>query len=348
MTQGAWRNIVVRPDTPLSETIAWVDGSTLQVALVTSAEGKLLGVVTDGDIRRAILRKMTLDMPISLVMNPNPKVLSPQASKPEILAFMRRHTIRHVPLVDESGIVVDLAFLDELVGSREQESWVVLMAGGIGTRLRPLTEQVPKPMLQVGGRPVMESILVALSEQGFRKIFMSVNYKAELIRDYFGDGSRWDLRIEYLQESKPLGTAGSLSLLPARPTTPLLVMNADLLTKANLLSLLEFHQEHRAAATMAVREYDMQVPFGVIGIEGVSIQRIEEKPVQRFFVNAGMYALSPEALEMIAPDTVIDMPALFENLIRAGCPTAAYHLREYWIDIGRLEELERAQSEWSR
>jgi dTDP-glucose pyrophosphorylase len=348
VTQAAWHSIVVRPDVPLSETITRVDASTLQVALVTSADGKLLGVVTDGDIRRAILRRTTLDTPISCVMNPSPKFLPPYASKIEILAFMRRHTIRHVPLVDASGIVVDLAFLDELVGPRDQESWVVLMAGGIGTRLRPLTEQVPKPMLPIGGRPVMESILVALSEQGFRKIFMSVNYKAELIRDYFGDGSRWDMSIEYLQESKPLGTAGSLSLLPARPTAPLLVMNGDLLTKANLLSLLEFHQEHHAAATMAVREYDMQVPFGVIGIEGASIQRIEEKPVQRFFVNAGMYALSPEALEMIAPDTVIDMPALFENLIRAGRPTAAYHLREYWIDIGRLEELERAQLEWSR
>jgi dTDP-glucose pyrophosphorylase len=348
MKNADWQKILMRPDTPLSETIVQVDASALQVALVTDDNGKLLGVVTDGDIRRAILRRVTLESPTSSVMNSSPKVLPSHSTRNEILLSMRRHAIRHMPLVDGAGIVVDLAILDDLIGSREQESWVVLMAGGFGTRLRPLTDSVPKPLLPVGGRPIMENIVVELVEQGFRRIFVSVNYKAALIKKYFGDGSRWNVSIEYLHETVPLGTAGALSLLPERPQVPLLIMNSDLLTKANLVNLLEFHQDHHAVATMAVREYDIQVPFGVVKLDGESILGIEEKPIQRVFVNAGMYALAPEALGFIQPCSPLDMPSLFENLIARGQKTTAYHLREYWIDIGRLEELERAQDEWAR
>jgi dTDP-glucose pyrophosphorylase len=346
MNRANWRQVMVRGDTPLKDTIARVDASALQVALVGDDAGKLVGVVTDGDIRRAILRGVTLDTPTSAVMNPHPKTLRAGASREVVLAFMRLHVVRQVPLLDEQGRIVELALLDDLVGAREVPNWVVLMAGGLGTRLRPLTEHMPKPMLPVAGRPILETIVLTLAEQGFRRIFMAINYKAEMIQQHFGDGAQWGLTIEYLQEKAQLGTAGALSLLPGVPDASVLVMNGDLLTHANLTSLLDFHDDHKSAGTMAVREYDFRVPYGVVDLKGIAIAGIQEKPLQRFFVNAGIYALSPAALHMIPKEQAIDMPALFARLIEAGMSTSAYHLREYWLDIGRLEEFERAQREW--
>jgi dTDP-glucose pyrophosphorylase len=346
MNKPNWRQVTVRIETPLADTIARVDASALQVALVADETGKLMGVVTDGDIRRAILRGVTLDSPTSTVMNPHPKTLRVGSSREVILAFMRLHVVRQVPLLDGDGAIVELALLDDLVGARELPNWVVLMAGGLGTRLRPLTENVPKPMLPVGGRPILENIVLSLAEQGFRRIFLAINYKAEMIQEHFGDGADWGVTIEYLQEKTRLGTAGALSLLPERPEVPVLVMNGDLLTQANLTSLLDFHDDHKSAGTMAVREYDFRVPYGVVDLDGTAITRIEEKPLQRFFVNAGIYALSPSALKMIPRDKSFDMPSLFALLIESGMSTLAYHLREYWLDIGRLEEFEQAQREW--
>lgn len=346
MNKRNWRQVTVSAETPLADTIARVDASALQVALVADETEKLVGVVTDGDIRRAILRGVTLDSPTSTVMNPHPKTLRVGVSREVILAFMRVHVVRQVPLLDAKGTIVELALLDDLVGARELPNWVVLMAGGLGTRLRPLTETLPKPMLPVAGKPILESIVLSVVEQGFRRIFLAINYKAEMIREHFGDGSQWGVSIEYLQEKAQLGTAGALSLLPEPPEASMVVMNGDLLTHANLTSLLDFHDDHKSAGTMAVREYDFRVPYGVVDLDGTSISGIEEKPLQRFFVNAGIYALSPTAVKMIPRDKVFDMPSLFALLIESGMNTIAYHLREYWLDIGRLEELERAQQEW--
>ena len=346
MNKMNWRQVLVSADTALKDTIEKMDASALQIALVGDSAGRLAGVVTDGDIRRALLRGVTLESPTSAVMNPQPKSLRVGASREATMAFMRLHVVRQVPLLDDGGRIVELVLLDDLVGARELPNWVVLMAGGLGTRLRPLTDSVPKPMLPVAGRPILETIVQTLTEQGFRRIFIAINYKAEMIREHFGDGGRWGVNIEYLQEKTQLGTAGALSLLPEKPDAPLLVMNGDLLTHANLANLLDFHDEHRSAGTMAVREYDFRVPYGVVDLDGIAISGIQEKPLQRFFVNAGIYALSPAALKMIPRDKVFDMPALFGRLIEAGMSTFAYHLREYWLDIGRLEEFERAQREW--
>jgi NDP-sugar pyrophosphorylase family protein len=221
------------------------------------------------------------------------------------------------------------------------------MAGGLGTRLKPLTDQRPKPMLLVGGKPILETIAESFVEQGFKRIFMAVNYKADMIRDHFGDGQRWGVQVDYLQETTRLGTAGALRLLPERPSDPIVVMNGDLLTHIRFDALLKFHQDHGATATMAVREYDVQVPYGVVRIDGERILAIEEKPVQRCFVNAGIYVLSPDALDRMRDEIFLDMPTLFEHCIAAGDRVVAYPLREYWVDIGRIEELERAERDWS-
>ncbi len=328
------------------EAIEKLNASGLQIALVVDGDGRLLGVVTDGNIRRAILDGRNLEEPVATIMTVNPKCVRETVSRAEMGRLMLRHSVHHLPVVDEAMKVVGLVTLDELFGANERPNWVVLMAGGLGKRLHPLTKDCPKPMLQVGGKPILESILEKIAASGFRHIFISVNYKAEMIKDFFGDGNRLGLNIDYLHEEEPLGTGGALTLLPERPEAPLVVMNGDLLTNLNFDTLLRFHETQASVATMAVREYDFQVPYGVVDIDGTQIKGIIEKPLHKFFVNAGIYTLSPEVLPYIPANTFFDMPALFDRLIADKKPVAAYPLHEYWLDIGRLEEFERAQTEW--
>jgi dTDP-glucose pyrophosphorylase len=342
-----WKKAVCAANAPMSEAIRHIDSAGCQLAIVLDGEGRLAGLVSDGDVRRAILRGCGLETPAAEVMNASPTTALATASKEELLALMRRKVLRQIPLLNERGQVVGLATVEDLVGVVERPNWVVLMAGGMGTRLRPLTESTPKPMLQVSGKPILENIVQSFIDQGFRKFFVSVNYMAEAVRDYFGDGRDWGVTIEYLMEKQRLGTAGALSLLPSQPADPFVVMNGDLLTRVRFDNLLHFHSEHGATATMAVREYDFQVPYGVVRLEGSSVKAIDEKPVQRFFVNAGIYALSPEVLAQVPRDAFFDMPTLFDRVIAGGKRVAAYPVREYWLDVGRLEEFERAQHEWS-
>lgn len=341
-----WKDIVISADVCLREAIECIDASGIQLALIVDENMKLLGVLTDGDIRRAILHGVSLVESVAGVMNTTPKTASIRTSQEEVLTMMRRYTFHHLPLVDDEGKVVGLARLDDFLGIVERDNWVVLMAGGLGARLRPLTDTCPKPLLNIGGKPILENIIEAFIEQGFRKFFISVNYRAEMIKEHFGAGERWGAKIEYLHELERLGTAGALSLLKERPDAPIVVMNADLITKANFGAMLRFHEEHNSTATMAVREYDFQIPYGVVRVEGTRILGIEEKPIQSFFVNAGIYVLSAAALDSIPQQAFFDMPSLFQSLTKAGGGVSAYPLREYWLDIGRIEEYERAQREW--
>ncbi|WP_205422972.1 MULTISPECIES: nucleotidyltransferase family protein [Chromobacterium] len=343
-----FRSVIVGQQATLRDAITRIDSSGLQLAVVLHEDGRLAGLISDGDIRRAILRSCDMTTPVAEVMNRNPITAHASTAPNELLMLMRRKVLHHIPLLDDSQCVVDLVTLDALTGMIERPNWVVLMAGGLGTRLLPLTENCPKPMLRVGGKPILENILESFVEQGFHQFYLSVNYLAESIQEYFGDGHRHGANIRYLHENKRLGTAGALSLLPERPEYPLIVMNGDLLTRLRFDQMLKFHEEHSAMATMAVREYDFQVPYGVVNIDGTSITSIDEKPVHRFFVNAGIYTLAPETLNHIPDDTFFDMPTLFERLRADNQATSAYPLREYWLDVGRREELERAQSEWEQ
>jgi NDP-sugar pyrophosphorylase family protein len=223
---------------------------------------------------------------------------------------------------------------------------VVLMVGGLGTRLRPLTEETPKPLLRVGGKPILQTIVERFAAHGFTDFIFCVNYKAQMIRDHFGDGGRFGVRIEYIEESKRMGTAGALGLLPERPAEPFFVMNGDLLTNVNFENMLQYHLQNRAKASMCVREYDFQVPYGVVNIEEGLIRSIEEKPVHRFLVSAGIYMLDPSCLDLIPENAYYDMPALFERIVEEGGRAVSFPLREYWLDIGRMEEYERAKREY--
>lgn len=342
-----WIEAIIDCETPLKYAISKINKAAFQVALVLDSDKTLAGILTDGDIRRAIINNVSLDVSVSEVMNRDPVCVNPSMPRHQMLALMRRRVVHHLPVVDTNRRVIDLVTLDDLIGVVERPNWVVLMAGGLGTRLRPLTKDTPKPMLSVGGKPILEIIIESFASQGFHNIFLAVNYKAELIENYFGQGDRWGVSLTYLHERERLGTAGALSLLPQKPKEPIIVMNADLLTQTNFDSLLQFHHAENALATMAVRNYDFQVPYGVVRVDSTKIKKIEEKPVHSFFVNAGIYVLSPKALNFLPSKTFFDMPNLFQTLIDANEITTGYPLQEYWLDIGRLEEFERAQREWN-
>lgn len=338
---------MVSPQTPILDTLEIIDRNARQIALVADENDKLLGTVTDGDIRRGLLKGKALQDPIAMVMNSFPTVASPYDTRENILALMKIKQIQQIPIVDEDGRITHVEVLNDLLRPLKKENWVVLMAGGLGTRLYPLTHDCPKPLLKVGNKPLLETILQSFIDQGFHKFFISVKYKAEMIQEYFGDGSHWGVTIQYLKEKESLGTAGALSLLPEIPSEPFFVMNGDLLTKVNFDQLLDFHKTYRAQATMCVREYDHQIPYGVVTLDKQRLISMEEKPTQRFFVNAGIYVLSPKVLEKIPHNQFFDMPSLFDLLMKEEGQTIAFPIREYWLDIGRMADFEQANIEFA-
>jgi dTDP-glucose pyrophosphorylase len=343
-----FRDCILSPDASIHKAIATIEATSAKIVLIVDADDRLLGTVTDGDIRRAILRGCSLESPASAVMNGSPRTLPAVNDEPALLAQMRRHSLRHLPLIDERGRLVGLATLAELLQLQAQENWVVLMAGGRGRRLHPLTENLPKPLLSVGSKPILEVIVDSFILAGCTKFFIAVNYLAAQVESYFGDGKSRGIEIAYLREEKPLGTAGAISLLPGRPTAPFFVMNCDILTRVDFSRLLEFHQEHRAVATMCVREEIFQVPYGVVELTAHRLSSISEKPMIRNFVNAGIYVFDPSVIDHVPMDQQVDMPELFSRLLSVDQECVAFPLREYWIDIGHPDQFVRAQADFER
>lgn len=341
-----WKSICVAPGAPIRDVLKKIDESTLQIALVVDEYGRLLGTVTDGDVRRSILRGVGLQEKICEIMNSHPKTANFNENRESTLASMRSRQIFQLPIVDAEGLVVGLESLADLLQVPLRDNPVVLMAGGFGKRLTPLTDECPKPLIKVGGRPIIETILLNFIESGFHRFYVSVNHKAEMIMDYLGDGSAWNVQIEYLRESFPRGTAGAISMIPERPQSTFIVMNGDILTKVHLGRLLDYHQQKRAAATMCIREYEYQVPFGVVELSDQTILNIAEKPIHKYFVNAGIYALEPEVIDHIPTDSYFDITSLFAKIIEDKATTAAFPLLEYWLDIGRHTDLSTAQRDF--
>lgn len=341
-----WKRIAVPKDTPLETAIATLDEGGQRIVLVVDDDERLQGTLTDGDVRRALLRHQPLTTPVGEVMCMRPQVAQLQWSREKILSVMESTRLLHLPVVDAVGRVVGLETLHELLDKKPIDNPVFLMAGGFGKRLYPLTQDCPKPMLKVGDKPILELILQSLADVGFHRFYISTHYLPEMIRDYFCDGSRWGVSIQYVHEDVPLGTGGALGLLPRGEVgLPMILMNGDLLTRVDYRSLLEFHQRHQGAATLCVREYESQVPYGVIQSEGHRITQIVEKPVQRFFISAGIYVLSPELIGRVVPGERIDMPTLLEQEIVAGRDVNMFPVHEYWLDIGRMDDFHRAQEE---
>lgn len=342
------RRFLVARDATLRRTIEQIDANTKGIALVVDDEGRLLATVTDGDVRRAILARLDLDGPLSellstpaLHLRAEPVSAQPGTPAGQLIHLMTEAEVRHLPLVDAEGRVVDLVLLDDLVREYELPLTAVVMAGGFGTRLMPLTEDLPKPMLPVAGRPLLEHIIDQLRVCGIRRVSLTTHYKAGVIADHFGDGDGFGVDIDYLEEGTPLGTAGALSLLQ-EGTEPLLVMNGDILTKVDFRAMLDFHREQGAAMTVAVRLEEIQLPYGVVSTDGVHVRGIEEKPTLRHFINAGIYLLSPEVRRHVPDGIRFDMTQLVERLIADGEPVVSFPIREYWLDIGHATTYEQA------
>lgn len=342
----SWERALIGPETSLRQALETINQAGCQMALVVDDQRRLLGTLSDGDARRALLRGLTLGDRAAAAMHSTPTTARMQDDRADRLALMRRLGVHQLPVVDERGAVVGLETVDDYLSAPLRPEWVVIMAGGMGTRLRELTQDTPKPMLRVGSRPLLETIVRGFADQGFRNFHFAVNYKAEQIEAHFGDGSALGVNISYLREQQRLGTAGALSLLPQRPERPFFVTNADLLTKQDFAHMLDAHVLAGASATMGVREFEMQVPFGVVRERDGHIVSIEEKPVHRFTVSSGMYVLSPEALDAVPHGHYFDMPTLFETLIQKGRPTRCHRVEGYWLDIGRLPDYERANLEF--
>ena len=339
-------NYIIHRQTTIEEALKIIDSGAKRIAVVIDENEKVIGTLTDGDIRRGLLGGLSLESEIQGIYYKHPTLAHINESKDDIIKKAILKQIYQIPIIDDNGKFVDIVDLATLIKVSTRRNRVILMVGGLGTRLRPLTENTPKPMLKVGDKPILETIIENFAKYGFVNITLSVNYKSNIIKSYFGNGSEFGVNIDYIEEQKRLGTAGALSLLTNKPTEPFFVMNGDLLTNVNFEHLLDFHMQNNSNATMCVREYEQQVPFGVVNIEDGKIKSIQEKPTNKFFVSAGIYLLSPEVLDLIPNNEYYDMPILFDELIRNNKNVVSFPLREYWLDIGRIEEYQKANEEY--
>jgi len=342
----------ITTEATLLEALQAIDSGGVRIALMVDIEGCLVGTVTDGDIRRCLLRGFGLASPASEAVQRRFQAARGEILCADAITLLRRHAIDQLPIIDGVGRLKGLYFIDDLLDKPVTglPNPVVLMAGGRGTRLRPLTDNCPKPMLRVAGKPILESILEQCIASGLKKFYFAVNHLKEQIRDYFEDGSRWGVQIQYIEETSPLGTAGALQLLPdeARQGKPLLVMNGDVLTRLNMAQLLKFHTDNGATATLCVRSHDVLIPFGVVEFEDVDLVGFREKPVMHYHVNAGIYVLEPSLLDDIRPAEAMDMPSLLLAAQGANKRVAVCPIHEYWCDIGRPETLQQAHEDWTR
>ena len=338
-----WRNAILPFGSTIQEAIRTLEVSGLQIVLVVSEGQLLVGTLTDGDIRRAFLKGLSLQSKIDDVVHLNPLVVPPEIGRELVLQLMQANKIHQLPVVDSAGQVVGLHLWDLIAIPEPLDNLMVIMAGGRGTRLYPHTQSCPKPMLEVGGKPMLEHIIERAKADGFQNFVISLNYLGHMIEDYFDNGQKWGVNINYLYEDSPLGTAGSLSIFSIAPNAPFVVTNGDVLTDIRYSDILDFHLTHHALATMAVRQYELQNQFGVVKLKGIEIEGFEEKPIYRSHINAGIYVLDPIALNHLEASQYCDMPILFERIRQKEGLTIVYPMHEPWLDVGRPEDLLQAR-----
>lgn len=334
-----WSKALLPIGSSMQKAIRLLDKASLQIALVVSDDGALIGTLTDGDIRRGLLRGLEMNDLIDSIIRRDSLVVPPQLGRDTVLQLMQSNKIHQIPIIDENRCVIGLHLLDELMTPSARGNSMVLMVGGQGTRLRPHTEKCPKPMLPVAGKPMLEHIIERAKIEGFQHFILAINYLGHMIEDYFGNGDRWQVKIDYLREEFPLGTAGAIGLLDPKPELPFLVSNGDVLTDIRYGELLDFHSRYDAMATMAVRLHEWEHPFGVVQTKGVDIVGFEEKPIARSHINAGVYVLEPSVLDILTNGENCDMPTLFRRLQADAARTIAYPMHEPWLDVGRPDDL---------
>ncbi|RXF01999.1 CBS domain-containing protein [Pseudoalteromonas sp. PS5] len=338
-----WENTIIRPDESIRTALSVIDKEALRVAIV-AVNGVIKGVVTDGDIRRAILKGVELSCAVEEIMNRNPTVASASLCSNELQKMMKEREILSLPIVDDERRIVGLKTLHDTFMVEKRNNPVFIMAGGFGTRLRPLTDDCPKPMLKVGDKPMLETLINNFKSYGFYEFFISTHYLPQVIENYFGDGSEFGVNITYIHEETPLGTGGALSLLPdSLPKEPLIMINGDILTSADFSKVLDFHIKESSDATMCVRDYEIKIPFGVIEGEGHEISAMVEKPTYRYFVNAGIYVISNHIINSLLKNERLDMPGLFKKIQAEGLKVLKFPIHEYWLDVGRHDDFKKAQ-----
>jgi len=337
--------IKIFKETKIKKALKIISDGGLQIALVVDKKDKLIGTLTDGDIRKGFLRGMNLDSSINSIISKNPICAKKDYNKKKLLKIAISKKIYQIPIVDDNGKLIDVYVLHDILKLKKKNNKVVLMAGGEGMRLRPLTENTPKPMLKVANSPILETIIKKFRESGYCDIIICVNYKSHVIENYFGDGTKFGVKIKYVKEKKKMGTAGALSLIKEKLTEPFFLMNGDLLTNLNFDRMLEFHQERQAIATMCVREHIIESRYGEVHLDEENITSIEEKPVHKFFMNGGIYLLEPECIKYV-PKKYFDMPSLFKKLILRGRKTISFPFKDYWVDIGKLIDYKKANKDF--
>lgn len=344
-----WKSVSLPADAKCREALEVIDRGALRIAIIVSADGHLEGVVTDGDIRRALLNNVSLDAPVGQIMNTNPKVTSTTESVSKRRRLMNAYSILALPIVDLDMRILGLETLKGSSSSPNTSIPVFLMAGGFGTRLKPMTDACPKPMLKIGGKPILEIIMERFIDRGFKEFYVSTHYLADQIVEYFGNGGRWGVQITYVHETEPLGTAGALSLLPDELDVDLMFMiNGDVLSKIDIDGMIDFHVEHGADVTLAGRLMENRIPYGVIETDGSAILDIVEKPNHEFYINAGIYVLNRAFRERVKSQGKSDMPTIVKQTVDAGGTVSMFPMHEYWQDIGTMQEFEKARKKFAR
>lgn len=339
-----WRKTILPMGVTIKEIVNVLNNVALGIVLIADESNLLIGTVSDGDVRRGLLNGLTLNSPIENIIKKKPIVVSPGLSREKVLQIMAVNKLQQIPVINDRNEVVGLHFWNELNAPAGHSNIFVVMAGGKGTRLGPQTKNLPKPLVPLAGKPILEHIINRAKSQGFSNFILAIHYLGHMIQDRFGDGEKFGVKIQYLNESTPLGTAGALSLLHPKPDSAFIVTNGDVVTDINYADLLNFHQQNNACATMAVKGYEWQNPFGVVQTHGLEIIGFEEKPITRSYVNAGVYVLQPSALSFLNESEACDMPTLLNRLKGEFNSLIAYPIHEPWLDIGRPEDLRKGLS----
>lgn len=346
MSKINWKSSILNKSETMKDAISNLEKGMNRISIIVDDAGKLVGTITDGDIRRAILSNLSMETLVTKFMNKNPIYIDPNFDKESVIKLMGEKDIFQIPVVDENKKILGLETLHNLLEQKKLDNPVFIMAGGFGKRLNPLTNKLPKPLLKIGSKPILERIILKFIDQGFHKFYISTHYMADKIENYFKDGSEWGVSIKYIHEEKPLGTGGALGLLPkSEIKKPLIMMNGDLLSEINLYELLRFHHEKKGTVTMGISQYEFQIPYGVVSRKKEKFIKIEEKPSQKFFVNAGIYVIDPSIVHTQRGNTYLDMPTLLNDIVKKKYTVNVFPIHEYWLDIGQPRDLNRAKED---
>ena len=347
----SWKKIILKINSDIANAIRVMDSEALKLIMVSDSQGKLIGTITDGDIRRALIKKYSMNTKIDKIMNNKPIACLKDTSKKDILSIMKNKKILQIPIIDNQSKIVGLETISNLISSKNKVSKVnidnpvLLMAGGFGKRLAPITDKIPKPMIKITDKSILETTIESLKKDGFKNFYISTHYKSEIIRKYFGNGKKWNINIKYINEKKPLGTAGCIGLLPKNIIKSILIINCDLVTKVNYNDIIKYHNKKKSLATICVRNYDFQLPYGVIETKNDVVKKITEKPINKFFVNAGIYVLNPKLLKKIKKNIKIDMTTFLSALLDEKKKINIYPIYEYWVDVGRIQNLNKVKND---